>query len=102
MTAGPVLAQVRGDEESDNERGVSEGMESSAEAEGDDSDDEGITRAHPKRLQLLHAAAAGAMTEISRAAEDAVVGLVVDDLMGTGLGACRPLVSPVIRNERHG
>ena len=95
VTAGPVLAQVRGDEESDNERGVSECINGSAEAEGDDSDDKGIARAHPKWLQLLRAAAAGAMTEMSRAAEDAIVGLVVDDLMGTGSALvdhrCRPL-----------
>ncbi len=71
-----------GSEESDNEGGAGEGAEGSIEAEGND---EEIIEFDPKRRPLLRAAAAGATPKMSRAAVDAAVGLVVDDLLDGGL-----------------
>jgi hypothetical protein len=90
-----------GGEESDNEGGSGEGTEGSAEPNSDDDDgDEEIVELDPKRHPLLRAAAAGAIPKMSRAAVDAAVGLVVDDLVGQGSGASRPSASLPIRDKR--
>lgn len=103
-SSGPGEHEVT--EGSENEGGAGE---SSVEAEGDDGDDEGddeeIVELDPKRHPLLRAAAAGAIPKLSRAAVDVVVGLVVDDLVGQGLGGPRPPTPLPIHDEnrhRHG
>ncbi|KAI9459942.1 hypothetical protein BJY52DRAFT_1186245 [Lactarius psammicola] len=83
-----------GSEESGNEGGASEGAEGSAETEGDDGDDEEIVELDPKRHPLLRAAEAGAIPKMSRAAVDAAVGLVVDDLVGRGSDGPGPPALP--------
>ena len=92
-----------GSEERDNGSGSGEGAEGSAEAESDggedEEDDEAIVELDPKRHPLLRAAAAGAIPKMSRAAVDAVVGLVVDDFVGRGPGGPRPPASPPIHDE---
>ncbi|KAH9003809.1 hypothetical protein EDB86DRAFT_3241102 [Lactarius hatsudake] len=93
-----------GGEESGNESGADEGAEGSAEAESndDEGDDEEIVELDPKRHPLLRAAAAGAIPKMSRAAVDAAVGLVVDDLVGRGAGGPGPAAPLPIHNEhRH-
>jgi hypothetical protein len=71
---------------------------------GDDDDgDEEIVELDPKRHPLLRAAAAGAIPKMSRAAVDAAVGLVVDDLVGQGSGASRTVcVASYTRQEARG
>jgi hypothetical protein len=98
-SSGP--GKHEGGEESDNADGSGEGTEGSAEPESDDDDgDEEIVELDPKRHPLLRAAAAGAIPKMSRAAVDAAVGLVVDDLVGQGSGASRPSASLPIRDKR--
>ncbi|KAI9435497.1 hypothetical protein H4582DRAFT_1969913 [Lactarius indigo] len=95
-SSGP--GEHEGGEESDNESGTGEGAEGSAEAEsGDDEGDDEEIR-HP----LLRAAAAGAIPKMSRAAVDAAVGLVVDDLVERGAGepGSRAL-APIHDEHRH-
>ncbi|KAH9027519.1 hypothetical protein EDB83DRAFT_2230224 [Lactarius deliciosus] len=102
-SSGP--GEHEGGEESDNESGADEGAEDSAEAESDDDegDDEEIVELDPKRHPLLRAAAAGAIPKMSRAAVDAAVGLVVDDLVGRGAGAPEPPAPlPIHSEHRHG
>lgn len=95
------LGEHEGGEESDSEGGSGEGTEGSAEPEGDDDDDddEEIVELDPKRHPLLRAAAAGAIPKMSRAAVDAAVGLVVDDLVGQKPDSPRPPVPPPIHDE---
>ncbi|KAH9039656.1 hypothetical protein EDB85DRAFT_265993 [Lactarius pseudohatsudake] len=99
-SSGP--GEHEGGEESGNESGADEGAEGSAEAESDDEgDDEEIVELDPKRHPLLRAAAAGAIPKMSRAAVDAAVGLVVDDLVGRGSSA-PGLQAPPSTHDEHG
>ena len=94
-----------GGKDSDTEGGAGESTEGSAEPEGDgddEDDDEDIVELDPKRHPLLRAAAAGAIPKMSRAAVDAAVGLVVEDLVGQKPDASRPSASPPIRDKKHG
>ncbi|KAF8262465.1 hypothetical protein EI94DRAFT_1743573 [Lactarius quietus] len=92
-----------GGEESDNEGGASEGTEESAEADDNDDDDEEIVDLDPKRHPLLRAAAAGAIPKMSRAAVDAAIGFVVEDLVGREPVGPQPSEPPPISNkDRHG
>ena len=96
-SSGP--GEREGSEGSDNEGSADEGAD---EAEGEDGGDEEIVELDPKRHPLLRAAATGAIPKMSRAAVDAVVGLVVDDLVGRGSGGPRPPEPPPIHDElRH-
>jgi hypothetical protein len=95
-SSGP--GEQEGSEESDNEGEASEGDEGSTDAEGDD---EEIVELDPKRHPLLRAAAAGAIPKMSRAAADAAVGLVVDDLVGREPGGPRPPEPLPIDELRH-
>ncbi|KAI0255662.1 hypothetical protein BJV78DRAFT_691984 [Lactifluus subvellereus] len=70
--------EAEGSQQSASERG---------ESDGDDDDDEEV-ELDPKHHPLLRAA--GALPKISRAAVDAAVGLVVDDLVGRTVGGPGP------------
>ena len=103
-SSGP--GEQEGGEGSGDEGGATKSAEGSTEVEGDDGDDEGddeeIVELDPKRHPLLRAAAAGAIPKMSRAAVDAAVGLVVDDLVGQAPGASRSSASPPIHDKhRH-
>ena len=103
-SSGP--GEQEGGEGSGDEGGATKSAEGSTEVEGDDGDDEGddeeIVELDPKRHPLLRAAAAGAIPKMSRAAVDAAVGLVVDELVGQAPGASRSSASSPIHDEhRH-
>ncbi|KAH9177259.1 hypothetical protein EDB89DRAFT_1844864 [Lactarius sanguifluus] len=101
--SGSNPSQQEGSEGSGNESGADDGAEGSAEAENDDDegDDEEIVELDPKRHPLLRAAAAGAIPKMSRAAVDAAVGLVVDDLVGRGPGGPGLPLPPIHDRHRH-